>query len=82
MSEWCVSFTGCGGEVGLYLNGSHPTLGDGVVTREVFGSYFGSYRCNDYVSNSIQVKACPGNYYVYKLVKPDESIGIPSSYCT
>ncbi|KAI2658249.1 Alpha-tectorin [Labeo rohita] len=33
MSEWCVSYTGCGGYTGLYLNGSHPTTEDGVVTH-------------------------------------------------
>ncbi|XP_073801394.1 uncharacterized protein [Danio rerio] len=80
MSEWCVSRVGCGGNLGLYLNGSHPRLEDGVVTREVFGSYMNSYQCGGYRSASIQVKACPGDYYVYKLVKPDLSIYKPS-YC-
>ncbi len=80
ISEWCVSEIGCGGETGLYLNGSHPTLEDGVVTRVVLGSYIWSSQCDDYRSSSIQVKACPGDYYVYKLVKPDVSIYMPS-YC-
>ncbi len=80
MSEWCVSNTGCGGYTGLSLSGSHPTLEDGVVTREVLGSYMWSNQCDDYRSSSIQVKACPGDYYVYKLVKPDLSIYMPS-YC-
>ncbi|KAL0178933.1 hypothetical protein M9458_024375, partial [Cirrhinus mrigala] len=71
MSEWCVSYTGCGGSTGLYLSGSHPTLEDGVVTREVVGTYIWSNQCGNYRSNSIQVKACPGDYYVYKFVKPD-----------
>uniref|UniRef100_A0A673NPU2 Uncharacterized LOC107748190 n=1 Tax=Sinocyclocheilus rhinocerous TaxID=307959 RepID=A0A673NPU2_9TELE len=80
MSEWCVSYMGCGGETGLYLSGSHPRVEDGVVTREVLGSYIWSSQCDDYRSTSIQVKACPGDYYVYKLVKPDVSIYMPS-YC-
>uniref|UniRef100_A0A672QKQ0 Uncharacterized LOC107595185 n=1 Tax=Sinocyclocheilus grahami TaxID=75366 RepID=A0A672QKQ0_SINGR len=80
MSEWCVSNTGCGGETGLYLSGSHPRVEDGVVTREVLGSYVWSSQCDDYRSTSIQVKACPGDYYVYKLAKPDVSIYMPS-YC-
>ncbi|KAL6474829.1 hypothetical protein MHYP_G00158690 [Metynnis hypsauchen] len=79
MSEWCVSFTTCGGVTPLLLRGSHPQVGDGIVTREVTGSRW-SYSCNYYRSNPIQVKACPGNYYVYKLVKPDISIPVPS-YC-
>uniref|UniRef100_A0A8C2C6S5 ZP domain-containing protein n=1 Tax=Cyprinus carpio TaxID=7962 RepID=A0A8C2C6S5_CYPCA len=80
MSEWCVSRVGCGGDLGLYLNGSHPRIEDGVVTREVFGSYTGSFQCGGYRSESIQVKACLGNYYIYKLVKPNVSNYMPS-YC-
>lgn len=83
LSEWCASFTGCGGEVGLYLNGSHPQLEDGVVIREVLGSsnlWWNSNQCGYFRSTSIQVKACPGEYYVYKLDKPDVSIPRPT-YC-
>uniref|UniRef100_A0A671RZW8 Zgc:153932 n=1 Tax=Sinocyclocheilus anshuiensis TaxID=1608454 RepID=A0A671RZW8_9TELE len=80
MSEWCVSYVGCGGETGLYLAGSHPTLEDGVVAREVLGSSLWSNQFDNYTSTSIQVKACPGDYYIYKLVKPDLSINRPS-YC-
>ncbi|XP_056098277.1 uncharacterized protein LOC130077157 [Rhinichthys klamathensis goyatoka] len=69
MSEWCVSDVKCGGETGLYLNGSHPTLEDGVMTREVLGTYWNS-DCGSYRSNSIRVKACPGDYYIYEFVKP------------
>ncbi|KAL7869927.1 hypothetical protein AOLI_G00139150 [Acnodon oligacanthus] len=79
MSEWCVSFLTCGGFTPLVLRGSHPQVGDGIVTREVTGTHWPS-TCNYYRSNPIQVKACPGNYYVYKLVKPDISIPFPS-YC-
>ncbi len=85
MSEWCVSHMGCGGETGLYLNGSHPTLEDGVMTREIVGSHSWwwwaySSQCGDYTSTSIQVKACPGDYYIYELVKPNISAPRPT-YC-
>uniref|UniRef100_A0A9J7Y4R7 ZP domain-containing protein n=1 Tax=Cyprinus carpio carpio TaxID=630221 RepID=A0A9J7Y4R7_CYPCA len=89
MSEWCVSHMRCGGYTGLYLNDSHPTLEDGVVTREVLGSnslwwwewlWAPSSQCGDYTSTSIQVKACPGDYYVYEFVKPNISAPWPS-YC-
>ncbi|XP_016101336.1 uncharacterized protein [Sinocyclocheilus grahami] len=88
LSEWCTSFTGCGGEVGLYLNGSHPKPEDGVVTREVLGSsswawwwwWWSAHHCGYYKSTSIEIKACPGDYYVYKLVKPNMSIPMPT-YC-
>nr|XP_021335677.1 uncharacterized protein LOC100009638 isoform X1 [Danio rerio] len=79
MSEWYVSNMGCGGYTGLYLSGSHPTLEDGVVTRDVVGTQW-TYQGGSYRSKSIQVKACPGDYYVYELVKPDLSISRPS-YC-
>ncbi|XP_048026593.1 uromodulin-like isoform X2 [Megalobrama amblycephala] len=85
MSEWCVSEVACGGETGLYLSGSHPTLEDGVVTREVLGiysSWWGRYSvdCGTYRSKSIQVKACQGDYFVYEFVKPIISAPGPM-YC-
>ncbi|XP_065118800.2 uncharacterized protein [Paramisgurnus dabryanus] len=82
MSEWCVTYTsGCGGDTGLYLSGSHPRLEDGEVTLEVLGTYMWyPYMCGQYRSNPIQVRACPGDYYVYKLVKPDVIIPRPA-YC-
>ncbi|KAL7857480.1 hypothetical protein SRHO_G00163790 [Serrasalmus rhombeus] len=78
MSEWCASYMTCGGVTPLLLRGSHPQIGDGIVTRDVIGSR--DLTCSYYKSNPVQVKACPGNYYVYKLVKPDVSIPLPS-YC-
>ncbi|XP_048026231.1 uncharacterized protein LOC125255223 [Megalobrama amblycephala] len=84
MSEWCVSYAVCGGETALYLNGSHPTLEDGVVTREVVGTHswwwWYSNQCGAYSSTPIQVKACPGDYYVYEFVKPNISAPRPM-YC-
>ncbi|KAI4899396.1 hypothetical protein NFI96_017007, partial [Prochilodus magdalenae] len=78
LPEWCVKLLTCGGYTPLSLDGSHPQPEDGIVTRGISGSLYG--RCGAYRSKPIQVKACPGNYYVYKLVKPDISIPMPS-YC-
>ncbi|XP_049329873.1 uncharacterized protein LOC111190549 [Astyanax mexicanus] len=78
MPEWCVSYMTCGGYTPLALGGAHPQVQDGIVIREVYGS--SGSQCTAYRSNSIQVKACPGNYYVYKLVRPDVSVPMPS-YC-
>ncbi|XP_073671190.1 uncharacterized protein [Paramisgurnus dabryanus] len=81
MSEVCTTYTGCGGETGLYLSGSHPRIEDGEVTREVVGTIMWSFfMCGADRTHPIQVKACPGDYYVYKFVKPDMSISRPS-YC-
>ncbi|KAL7845283.1 hypothetical protein AOLI_G00234750 [Acnodon oligacanthus] len=82
-SDWCASFITCGGYTPLFLGGSHPRPQDGIVTREIYGSYgYVSHisQCNSYRSNPIQVKACPGDYYVYRLVKPAVSLPMPT-YC-
>lgn len=78
MPEWCVSYLTCGGFSSLWLAGSHPRLEDGVVTRDIYGSYF--EQCSYYRSDPIQVKACPGNYYVYKIKRPKVLIPAPA-YC-
>ncbi|KAL0178944.1 hypothetical protein M9458_024386, partial [Cirrhinus mrigala] len=63
MPESCVNYGMCGTYYPLSLNGSHPQLEDGVVTRQVCLSTSGN--CCDYRSHPIRVKACPGDYYVY-----------------
>ncbi len=68
MPESCVNFGMCGTYYPLTLNGTHPQLEDGVVTRQVCLSAGGN--CCDYTSHPIRVKACPGDYYVYEFVKP------------
>uniref|UniRef100_A0A4W4E3F6 UMOD/GP2/OIT3-like D8C domain-containing protein n=1 Tax=Electrophorus electricus TaxID=8005 RepID=A0A4W4E3F6_ELEEL len=66
MTESCVDVNRCGTFYTLWLNGPHPQLEDGVVTRQV-------------CSTPIRVKACPGNYYVYEIVRP---IFCNMAYCT
>ncbi|KAF4106346.1 hypothetical protein G5714_012336 [Onychostoma macrolepis] len=78
MPELCFSYMSCGRFSSLWLGGPHPEIEDGVVTREVYGSNY--QRCSYYRSDPIQVKACPGNYYVYKLIMPDRFIPAPA-YC-
>ncbi|XP_049329408.1 uncharacterized protein LOC125794047 [Astyanax mexicanus] len=83
-TNWCQEYyTRCGGNTPLWLNGSHPRLEDGIVTREIYRSHnswnYGSL-CTFSRSHSVQVKACPGGYYVYKLTKPDVSLPMPT-YC-
>ncbi|XP_016117793.1 uncharacterized protein, partial [Sinocyclocheilus grahami] len=78
MPEWCLTYMSCGGFSGLHLGGSHPQLEDGVVIREIYGSRYD--QCSRYRSEPIQVKACPGNYYVYKFTRPTLSIPAPV-YC-
>ena len=68
MPESCVSRSRCGSDVTLWLNGSHPRIEDGLVTRQVCGRLESD--CCYYRSTPIRVKACPGNYYVYEFVRP------------
>ncbi|XP_067305524.1 uncharacterized protein [Pseudorasbora parva] len=78
MPEWCMSYMSCGGFSSLWLGDSHPRLEDGVVTREIYASR--NDQCSHSRSNPIQVKACSGNYYVYKFTRPALSIPAPV-YC-
>ncbi|KAI4902846.1 hypothetical protein NFI96_026845 [Prochilodus magdalenae] len=71
MPESCVDIYMCGTHAPLWINGTHPQVQDGVVTREICGTWSGN--CCHFKPNPIKVKACPGNYYVYEFVKP--------SYC-
>jgi hypothetical protein len=66
MPERCVEKYMCGTEIPLWLPLAHPQLLDGVVQRSVCGHYY--YDCCYRRQNPIHVKACYGNYYVYKFV--------------
>ncbi|XP_049331705.1 alpha-tectorin-like [Astyanax mexicanus] len=76
MPDSCVSENMCGTHAPLWLNGPHPRLEDGVVSRQVCGSWNGA--CCFFNSSPIQVKACPGDYYVYEFVSPN---GCSLAYC-
>ncbi|KAL6458565.1 hypothetical protein MHYP_G00337950 [Metynnis hypsauchen] len=69
MPESCVNVYMCGTSAPLWINGVHPQLQDGVVTLQICGSWAGN--CCYFKSNPIRVKACPGNYYVYELLKQE-----------
>ncbi|XP_017214140.2 uncharacterized protein [Danio rerio] len=77
MPERCVKVEKCGTHSPLWLDGGHPRIRDGVVTRKVCGNW--KNNCCMFKSNPIQVKACRGNYYVYKFVKP---VACHLAYCS
>ena len=64
----------CGTEYPGWLNGAHPTVADGVVTRKVCYSHDSG--CSLY-SNIIKVKNC-SSYYVYGLQR---TLPVYSRYC-
>ncbi|KAL2100638.1 hypothetical protein ACEWY4_002399 [Coilia grayii] len=68
MPESCVPTNRCGTHGPIWMNGLHPSPADGVVTRQLC-VHWDSSCCNpSYPVPSIQIKACPGNYIVYKFV--------------
>ena len=65
-----------------WLTGSHPTVDDGIVSRQVYFGYHYKHRVNFYkyrYSITIKVRNC-GTFYVYKL-KPTPASGT-TRYCT
>ncbi|XP_071245900.1 uromodulin-like [Salvelinus alpinus] len=76
MPERCVEINMCGTHAPLWLTDPHPQLSDRVVQRGVCGSWSGN--CCFFKETPIHVKACYGNYYVYKLVP---ATGCHLAYC-
>ena len=70
----CVLMYHCGAEYPGWLNGTHPTVIEGVVTRTVCYSYE-DVCCWD--SSIIKVKNC-SSYYVYELQRTPI---VRSRYC-
>ncbi|CAH1224628.1 ADAMTS9 [Branchiostoma lanceolatum] len=66
----------CGTHAPVWMKGRHPTVKEGAVTRTVCAFWRGD-ECN--WSWEIDVMACPGDYYVYKLQKPEVCL---LAYCT
>ena len=66
MPTSCVPKNRCGTHATGWMNGAHPSVCQGKVTRRVCYNWNGNC-CN--WSNNIEVVNC-GKYYVYKLSKP------------
>uniref|UniRef100_A0A8C7WV31 UMOD/GP2/OIT3-like D8C domain-containing protein n=1 Tax=Oryzias sinensis TaxID=183150 RepID=A0A8C7WV31_9TELE len=75
--ETCVPEYRCGTRAPLWINGSHPTQSEGIVSRPVCNAWSGS--CCYFPTNTIKVKLCSGSYYVYKLGAPSNC---HLAYCT
>ncbi|XP_053326746.1 uromodulin-like [Spea bombifrons] len=76
ISETCVPQYSCDTAAPMWLRGSHPLLGDGIINGTACAHTAGD--CCRWRTN-VQIKACPGGYHVYKLS------GTPYctlSYCT
>ena len=66
MPTSCVPEKRCGTHAPGWLNGSHPSVKEGIVTRRV--CYHWISKCCNW-ENDIQIKNCDA-FYVYRLVKP------------
>ncbi|XP_069841005.1 uromodulin-like [Dendropsophus ebraccatus] len=76
MPESCTPAYGCGTDASMWLLGTHPIVRNGIVNRTVCASWF--WGCCEW-STTVQIKACPGGYHVYRLN------GTPAcslTYCT
>ncbi|XP_073490769.1 pancreatic secretory granule membrane major glycoprotein GP2-like [Aquarana catesbeiana] len=77
--EYCVPNYRCNTDTPAWMNGTHPVIRDGIVDRTSCAHW--SEDCC-YWTSTIQVKACPQGYYVYKLIGTPGSLWYSSSYCT
>ncbi len=76
MPTSCPPINRCNTQAPGWLNGGHPTVADGQVTRQV--CYHWSSSCCQWPDN-IQVRNC-GSFYVYYLSPP--SAGCNLRFCT
>ncbi|XP_063074849.1 IgGFc-binding protein-like [Engraulis encrasicolus] len=83
MPEYCVRMNRCGTHAPLWINGTHPRVGEGIVTRQVCGHWkWGAPNeddCCKFSNPPVRIKACPGNYYVYEFTAPTQC---SVAYCT
>uniref|UniRef100_A0A8C5KNK6 ZP domain-containing protein n=1 Tax=Jaculus jaculus TaxID=51337 RepID=A0A8C5KNK6_JACJA len=76
MPESCVPVYRCHTFAPMWLQGSHPVLGDGIVNRTGCAHWSGNC-C--FWKSEVLVKACPGGYHVYQL---DGTPECSLRYCT
>ncbi|XP_073541755.1 oncoprotein-induced transcript 3 protein isoform X2 [Phyllobates terribilis] len=68
MPTFCIPENHCGTHAPIWLNGSHPSEPEGIVQRQACASF--SNNCCQW-NTTVEIKACPGGYYVYRLTKPN-----------
>ncbi|KAM3912787.1 oncoprotein-induced transcript 3 protein [Leptodactylus fuscus] len=68
MPTFCIPENHCGTHAPIWLNGSHPNESEGIVQRQACASF--SNNCCQW-NTTVDIKACPGGYYVYRLIRPN-----------
>ena len=77
MATSCVQQHSCGTHAPGWLNGTHPTVNEGNVTRKACFTYFG--KCCIWSIN-VQVRNC-GDFYVYYINKTPPEHACHLRYC-
>lgn len=77
LPEYCVDQNKCGTHGSMWLNGTHPTQLNQIVNGSVCAHFAGD--CCKYAKLAIKIKLCLGQFYVYKLVNPNNC---DTAYCT
>ncbi|XP_018593706.2 oncoprotein-induced transcript 3 protein [Scleropages formosus] len=67
MPTFCIAENHCGTHAPIWLDGTHPQPSDGVVTLPACASF--NDNCCQW-NATVDVKACAGGYYVYRLPRP------------
>ncbi|XP_032316825.1 LOW QUALITY PROTEIN: uromodulin [Camelus ferus] len=76
LPETCVPILRCNTAAPMWLNGTHPSSDEGIVSRTACAHWNGDCCLWD---APVQVKACDGGYFVYNLTAPPEC---HLAYCT
>ncbi|KAM5199153.1 uromodulin [Hipposideros larvatus] len=76
LAETCVPTLHCNTAAPMWLNGTHPSSDEGIVSLTACAHWNGDCCLWD---APVQVKACAGGYYVYNLTPPPEC---HLAYCT
>ncbi|XP_068103438.1 uromodulin-like [Hyperolius riggenbachi] len=74
--EMCIAEQRCSTGATMWINGSHPSLDEGIVTYRACASWSGN--CCHW-STTVQIKACPLRYHVYNI---HGTPSCPLAYCT
>ena len=77
----CTPFVHCLTGATVWMNGSLPSIEDGVVTRPLCASYPNDC-CAEGHGGTIEVRKCPGNFFVYQhTTRSIRSNGCATAYC-
>ncbi|XP_061601440.1 oncoprotein-induced transcript 3 protein isoform X2 [Cololabis saira] len=77
MPTFCIPENHCSTHAPIWLNGNHPAPHEGVVTLPACASFNGN--CCHW-NTSVEVKACPRGYFVYRLPRPSVCFHVYCGY--